>query len=61
MVRKLVVEYGGVELAYAYSLLGLTEADVKDLEDSYLTYVEDTKLKPRKRVVKLVVKLSSRG
>jgi putative CRISPR-associated protein (TIGR02619 family) len=55
-----VAEGGGLELAQAYGLLGLTEADVKDLEDRYLAYVDGTVLKPRRWVVKLLEKLGTR-
>jgi len=56
LVRR-VAEGGGIELAQAYGLLGLTEADVKDLEDRYLAYVDGTVLRPRKWVVRLLEKL----
>ncbi|MCC6014869.1 MAG: hypothetical protein LM564_04095, partial [Desulfurococcaceae archaeon] len=52
-----VAEGGGLELAQAYGLLGLTEADVRDLEDRYLAYVDGTVLRPRRWVVKLLEKL----
>jgi len=52
-----IAREGGVELAYVYSTLGMTEADVKDLEDRYLAYSDEARLKPRKWVVKLLEKL----
>lgn len=56
-LTKKIAESGGIELTHAYGPLGLTEADIKDLEDRYLAYVDGTILKPRKWVVKLLEKL----
>jgi putative CRISPR-associated protein, APE2256 family len=56
-LTKKIAESGGIELTHAYGPLGLTEADVKDLEDRYLAYVDGTVLRPRKWVVKLLEKL----
>ena len=56
LVRR-VAESSGLELSYVYGVLGLTEADVRDLEDRYLAYVDGTVLRPRRWVVKLLEKL----
>jgi len=58
LVRR-VAESGGLELSYVYGTLGLIEANVKELEDRYLAYVDGTVLKPRRWVVKLLEKLGS--
>lgn len=56
LLKELVRE-GEVELTHAYSIMGLTEDYIRELEDRYLAYVDREVLKPRKWVIKLVEKL----
>ncbi|MCS7098988.1 MAG: putative CRISPR-associated protein [Sulfolobales archaeon] len=53
-LMKKIAEEGGVELRDAYGILGLSESNIRDLEDMFIAYVEGTRLKPRIWVTKLL-------